>query len=114
MKHNNDFRFDLEIGQLKEKELNDILSNSKIEVKHDLKALITGNVFVEYQSRGVPSGIVTSQSEWYCFAVGDTLHFIKTKYLKDKCRQYLNTSRDVVGGDADTSKGILLPISELF
>ena len=48
MKHNNDFKYDLEVGQLKESELGDMLSNSKIEVKYDLRAKETGNVFVEY------------------------------------------------------------------
>lgn len=114
MKYNNDFRYDLSIGQLKEKELNEVLSNSKIEVKYDLRALETGNVFVEYESRGSPSGIATTESEWYCFAIGYTFHFIKTKVLMDRCRIYLKSNRDIVGGDEDTSKGILLPIIELF
>jgi hypothetical protein len=114
MDFNSDFRFDLKIGQIKEEELHDILSNSLIEVKYDLKALETGNVFVEYESRGKPSGIATTQSEWYCFAIADTFHFIKTKDLAERCRKYLSTRRDIAGGDDNTSKGILLPTKELF
>jgi hypothetical protein len=30
------------------------------------------------------------------------------------CRKYLNTSRDVVGGDSNTSKGILLPMEDFL
>ena len=37
MKHNGDFRHDLEVGQVKEKELADIFEGSTIEVKRDLK-----------------------------------------------------------------------------
>jgi len=38
MKHNNDFQHDLEVGQVKEKELADLLENKTIEVKRDLIA----------------------------------------------------------------------------
>jgi hypothetical protein len=114
MNYNRDFKYDLKIGQIKEENLNEILSNSLIEVKYDLKALETGNVFVEYESRGKPSGIATTLSDWYCFAISDTFHFINTKDLSDRCRKYLKSNRDVLGGDNNTSKGILLPIKELF
>jgi hypothetical protein len=113
MQYNSDFKYDLSVGQIKEKELADILANSKIEVKYDLKALDTGNVFVEYRSRGKSSGISNTQSDFYCFAFENTMHIIPTEILKEKCRKYLGTKRDVVGGDNNTSKGILLPINEL-
>lgn len=114
MEYNSNFEYDLKVGQVKEKELGDILNNKKIEVKHDLKALKTGNVYVEYKSRGKSSGISTSKADFYCFAFTDSFHLIKTEILKDKCRQYINTDRDRFGGDNNTSKGILLPIKELF
>lgn len=114
MKYNNDFKYDLKVGQIKEKELGEIFSDKAVEVKYDLKALDTGNVYVEYHSRGKPSGISTSLSDFYCFAFGDTFHLISSKELKERCRKYLNTKRDRVGGDNNTSKGILLPLKELF
>jgi len=114
MKYNNDFKYDLKIGQVKEKQLAEILNDKTIEVKYDLKALETGNVYVEYQSRGKPSGISTSEAEYYCFAFGDTYHLITTIDLKRRCRKYLGSDRDKKGGDSNTSKGILLPLKELF
>ncbi len=114
MNFNNDFKYDLKVGQIKEKELSDILANKKIEVKYDLKALKTNNVFVEYESRNKKSGISTTQAEYYCFAFGETLHLIPTKILKEKCRKYIDTERDVKGGDNNTSKGILLPLNEIL
>lgn len=114
MDYNNDFKYDLKVGQVKEKELGDIFNNKKIEVKYDLKALDTSNVYVEYYSRGKRSGISTTNAEFYCFAFGSTFHLIKTEVLKDRCRKYINTNRDKKGGDNNTSKGILLPITELF
>jgi len=115
MNYNNDFKYDLKVGQIKEDELGDVFNNKTIEVKYDLRALDTGNVYVEYFSRGKLSGISTSHSDYYCFAfVNDTFHLIKTEQLKSLCRKYLNTDRDKKGGDNDTSKGILLPIKELL
>ncbi len=114
MEYCNDFKYDLEVGQAKEKEIADIFNSKKIEVKYDLQALQTKNVYVEYFSRGKYSGISKTQSDYYCFCFGDTFHLIETELLKDRCRKYLNTNRDRVGGDNNTSKGILLPIEELF
>ena len=114
MNYNNDFKYDLQVGQVKEKQLDAIFENAKIEVKYDLQALTTGNVFVEYESRNKPSGISTTQADYYCFVFGDTWHLIKTTLLKERCREYLNTKRDKKGGDMNTSKGILLPINKLF
>ena len=114
MEYNNDFKYDLKVGQSKEEEISNIFKNKKIEVKYDLQALTTGNVYVEYKSRGKYSGISTTQSDYYCFAFGITFHLIETEVLKDRCRKYINTSKDREGGDSDTSRGILLPIGELF
>jgi len=50
--YNNNFKYDLKVGQIKERELADIFQREPIEVKYDLKALDTGNVYVEYYSRG--------------------------------------------------------------
>lgn len=114
MKYNNDFKYDLKVGQAKEMEVGLIFNDKTIEVKNDLRALVTGNVYVEYMSRGKLSGISTSQADYYCFCFGVSYHFIETKELKIRCRKYLGTTRDKIGGDSNTSKGILLPIKELF
>ena len=114
MEYNNDFKYDLKLGQIKEKELGDILTNKTIEVKYDLQAPKTGNVYVEYYSRGKKSGISTTEADYYCFSFGNTFHLIIVSCLKDRCRKYIGTDRDKLGGDNNTSKGILLPITELF
>jgi len=115
MKYNNDFKYDLKLGQVGEKYLSSILSEKKVEVKTDFKANKTGNVFIEYESRNKPSGISTSESDFYAFILSNELIIlIEKEDLKKKCRKYLKTSRDVKGGDSNTSKGILLPINELI
>ena len=114
MEFNNDFKYDLKVGKTKEVELSKIFRDKTIEVKYDLQALDTQNVYVEYESRGLPSGISKSIADYYCFCFGYTFHLIQTTILKEKCRKYLKTDRDKKGGDSNTSKGILLPIYELF
>ena len=114
MEYCSDFRYDLKVGNIKEEELANIFANEKIEVKRDRLSLDTGNIFVEYESRGKASGIARTEAKYYCWAFGDTFHIIKTKHLKERCRKHIGTDRDILGGDNNSSKGILLPITELF
>ena len=114
MNFNSDFKFDLEVGQVAEQELAFLLGK-KIEVKRDLAAHITKNVFIEYESRGKKSGIAKTEAEYYCIVIKDMSYIlISTKRLKKLCRKYINTDRDRLGGDMNTSKGILLPINDLL
>ena len=116
MDFNSDFKYDLQLGQLGEKHLGKILDNEKVEVKTDYQANFTGNIFIEYSSRGKDSGITTTEATWYAFIISnDKIILISRKKLKELCRRYLGTPyRDVLGGDDDTSKGILLPIKDLL
>jgi hypothetical protein len=115
MKHNNDFRYDLAVGKVAEDLLADLLENKKVEVKRDMKAMETGNIFVEYESRDKPSGLANSEAEYYCYFINDDRMFvIETSELKMLCRTYIGTKRDIVGGDSNTSKGILLPLTDLI
>lgn len=58
------------------------------ELKTDFKCakgFDTGNLFIEFQSRNKPSGISTSQADWFVtyFIYLDELWFIKTSDLKE-------------------------------
>lgn len=115
MKHNNDFKHDLQVGQVYERQLAEILDFRTIEVKRDFKAVQTGNIFVEYFSRNKPSGLSTTQADYYCYVLSeDLLVLLTTERMKQLCRPYLSTKRDVRGGDSNTSKGILLPVEKLL
>jgi hypothetical protein len=115
MNYNSDFKYDLQLGQLGEKHLGNILDNEKVEVKTDYQASDTGNLFIEYLSRGKESGIITTEATWFAFIVSnEKIILVSTNKLKKLCRPYLNTKRDVKGGDDNTSQGILLPIKDLL
>lgn len=113
MKHNSDFKYDLDTGIIGEKHLALILSNKKIEVKTDFLAKKTGNLFVEFKSRNELSGISTTQSDYWCFIISnEQLILIKTDKLKLLCK---NPNLKIVkGGDSNTSEGVLLPLSNLL
>lgn len=89
----------------------------KGEVKRDYGAGTTGNVFVEFQSRGKPSGIETSESDYYIFMLADDWYDsevfigIKTSRLK---RIFNKITYSVNGGDGKSSKGKLIRLSKLI
>ena len=119
MEYNNNFEYDLKVGEMYERELGNILEGKRIEVKTDFLAFKTGNVFIEYESRGKPSGIAKTEAEWYAVIILDedkminNIILIPTERLKEIARRKLFTKWDVLGGDNNTSKGILIKISEL-
>jgi hypothetical protein len=119
MNYNNDFKFDLEFGVLDgETWFHELVSEKKIEVKSDRRTQETGNVYIEYWSRGKPSGISTSQSDYYVYKVAeDEAIIISTSKLKQKLKQLVNEGKarmDVKGGDNNTSRGILCKLNDLI
>jgi hypothetical protein len=111
MEHSSTFKYDLKTGQVGEGYISSMLSNNSIEVKTDFQAMNTGNVFVEYSCSGKPSGLSKTEADWFAFIISnERILFIKTTELKKICRCYINTPRDIVGGDNNLSKGILVPL----
>lgn len=115
MKHNGEFSYDLLLGQRGEGLLADILklNGDKIEVKTDYKATRTGNLFIEYESKGKVSGLATSKADYWAFIISnEQIIIVETNKLKTLCRNN-NLSR-VNGGDSNTSKGVLLPLINII
>lgn len=104
----------MEVGQLAEKALADILEHKTVEVKNDLKALQTGNLFIEFMSRGKKSGIDRTEADYWCFAIGDVYILLSTEKLKELVEPLKGTKAERLGGDNNTSVGVLLPIKKLF
>jgi hypothetical protein len=77
---NNDNKYDLKMGNY-ENELT-------YEIKTDVKCaplFDTGNIFIEFESRGKPSGIQVTQADWFVtyFKYLNELWFIKSEKLKE-------------------------------
>ena len=113
------FVIDLEYGKVREKLVADMLQNKKIEVKSERDVWQkTGNIAIEYECYGKPSGINTTESDYWFhnLCIGDetfaTLVFV-TKSLK-KIINKLDYKRSVSGGDNMASRMYLLNLQKLF
>lgn len=114
MEYNNDFKYDLKLGQIHEKWLGTLFTDSTIEVKRDYMADRTGNVFIEFESRGRPSGISTSMAEYWAFVLTDhRIVIVPTDVLKELAREQYRKSGIVKGGDSNTSRGVLIKVTDL-
>lgn len=118
MKHNNNFEYDLEFGQEGEDIIADMFENKKIEVKRDNWVGRTGNVAIEYKSRGKPSGIATTQADYWIIMFSreyqDKFMFIiETQRLKEVTKKYFNKGSIKKMGDSNTSSAVLIPIKEI-
>ena len=116
MEYNSNFRYDLKVGQVTEELLGSILESQTIEVKDDsAKSSQTGNVFIEFRSRGKRSGIAKSHADWWAIRTSEeSFVIISAKKLKELAKKYYKLKRIVKGGDSNTSLGILIPREELL
>ena len=113
------FDIDLNYGKVREKQVADMLQDKKIEVKSERGLWQKcGNIAIEYQSYGKPSGIAATESDYWFhnLCVGDetfcTLVF-KTDSLK-KIIENLDSKRSVSGGDHNASRMYLVNLQKLF
>ena len=111
------FDLDLKFGQEKENELQEILHNEPLECKCDKRCIDTGNVFVEFEDRGKPSGISITKSTFYAFCLYKKERekkqiwvLIPTELLKKLMKKYPVKS----GGDNWEARGHIIPKEDLL
>jgi len=113
------FDLDLEYGKVREQQVADMLQDKKIEVKSERDVWQkTGNIAIEYECYGKPSGINATESDYWFhnLCIGDetfaTLVF-DTASLK-RIIANLDKKRSVSGGDNNASRMYLLNLQKLF
>ena len=111
------FDLDLKFGQEKENELQEILHKEPIECKTDKLCKRTGNVFVEFEDAGKPSGISITKSSFYAFCLYKEERnkqqiwvLIPTKILKKLMKKYPIKN----GGDNWEARGHIVPKEDLL
>ena len=110
-----EFDLDLKFGQENENDFQ-IAVEGKVECKTDRLCIKTGNVFIEIESRGKPSGIHTTKSKFYAICLwkggrkDNIWVLIPTKILKKLMTKYPVKA----GGDNWTSKGHIIPKEDLL
>ena len=113
MYYKSDFDLDLSTGQTGENTVQNLLNIETVEVKTDFMAAQTGNLAIEFESRGFQSGIAVTKAEYWAFLIPDkSLIMIKTDRLKELARKYFKKGSVVKGGDFNSSRIILIPIKE--
>ena len=118
-KINKKFDIALKYGQVREKQVSNIFANKKIEVKTERDWWDkTGNIALEYECNGKPSGINATTSDYWIhiLAKGKKNHCMivfEVSRLKKIVNQYKETHTRMVG-DRNASKCVLLPIKKLF
>jgi hypothetical protein len=118
MKFNNDFKYDLKFGQIGEELIGSIFTDKTIEVKRDNWIYRSGNIAIEYESRGKPSGINKSLAEYWVFIFSgkfndDIILIIETKRLKTIFDKYFEMGKIKAMGDNNTSLAVLIPVTEI-
>jgi len=118
MKYSSSFTHDLNFGEKAEDLINYMFSDGKhIEVKNDRLIHKTGNLFFEYESRCKPSGLATTTAEYWIYRIDelDISFIFPTKALKQVCRVYYKENLFLKnGGDNNSSKGFLIPLTKLL
>ena len=113
------FDIDLAYGKVREQRVADMLQDKKIEVKSERDMWVrTGNIAIEYESYGKPSGIAATESDYWFhnLCIGDetfaTLVF-DVPSLK-RIIDNLDHKRTVSGGDNGAARMYLLSLQKLF
>lgn len=115
LEYNNDFKYDLKVGQLTEKWLGELLSGKTLEVKRDFRASRTGKVFVEFFCRGKPSGIATTEADFWAFVIdGNYVVILPTEALKEIVEFHKEKGWVMSGGDNNVSQGALVRVERLI
>ena len=92
------------------------LANTKegYEVKQDWKAHYTGNLVVEIEMFGKPSGLMATTANWWIFDTKTEFIFISPRKLKDLIVSLNPTLRIFTGkGDTQPKKAYLIPVETI-
>jgi len=113
------FDLDLEYGKVREQLVADMLQDKKIEVKSERDVWQrTGNICIEYESYGKPSGIEATESDYWFhnLCIGDDV-FATIVFDTNSLKRIINNldyKKSVSGGDNNASRMYLLNLQKLF
>lgn len=84
------------------------------EVKNDLMAHQTGNVAIEYESRGKPTALAATTADFWVYKFAGQFYAFRTETLKRKLFEEKQYFKAVTGGDAGSqTKMYLVKVVEL-
>lgn len=119
----NNFKADLEFGQLGEAFVSELGKDVSIEVKTDRKWHKTGNIFIEISCNGKPSGIMSTKASYLVYLlhkdgvqVGG--YILQVNPLKKAIKSCLNDGLEGYrqidwGGDGGRVTGIVVALTSM-
>ena len=113
------FDLDLSYGKVREQRVADLLTDKKIEVKseRDMWAK-TGNIAIEYESYGKPSGINATEADYWfhnlCIGKDTFATLVFDVPSLKRIIENLDYKKSVSGGDNNASRMYLLNLQKLF
>lgn len=72
---NDNYKYDLKVEKRDGK-------SYTLELKNDMLSAVTGNIGVEFESRGKPSGIARSEANWWVYKLSDGYWMISAAKLR--------------------------------
>ena len=113
------FDLDLAYGKVREQRVADMLTDKKVEVKSERDMWVrTGNIAVEYESYGKPSGIATTEADYWfhnlCIRDDTFATLVFDVPSLKRIIDNLDYKKTVSGGDHNASRMYLLNIQKLF
>ncbi|MCF8244811.1 MAG: hypothetical protein K9J37_10985 [Saprospiraceae bacterium] len=105
---------DIEHSSSKGYDLKIISKGWTFEVKNDLMAHQTGNVAVEYESRGKKTALAVTTAEFWVYKFAGSFYAFKTETLRRKLFEEKLFFREVVGGDPGSNTKMYLVKVEAF
>ena len=113
------FDLDLSYGKVREQQVADMLQEKKIEVKSERGMWMeTGNIAIEYESYGKPSGINATEADYWfhnlCVGEGTFATLVFDVPSLRRIINNLDYKRSVSGGDNNASRMYLLNLQKLF
>ena len=113
------FDLDLSYGKVREQRVAAMLTDKKIEVKseRDMWAK-TGNIAIEYESYGKPSGINATEADYWfhnlCIGKDTFATLVFDVPSLKRIIENLDYKKSVSGGDNNASRMYLLNLQKLF
>ena len=115
---NSKFDIDLKYGKDRENRIEKILKEGKLEVKTERDWWFkTGNIAIEVECNGKPSGIMATKSDYWVHILADGAKdycrlIFDVSTIKRLTKKYIKKIKN--GGDGFRSRFVLIPLAEIF
>jgi len=88
----------------------DLELRTSLEIKHDKACERTGNVAIEVECNGKPSGIETTQAQWWVWVIRDEMLMVPVEQVRALAKTH---GQPKPAGDGMRARIVLVPLTTL-